>query len=328
MQKTNVSRRRFLKAAAAASAVPLVSRSGFADSYPSRPVHVIVGFSAGSASDINARLMGQWLSERLGQQFVIENRSGAGGNIASEYVIRAQADGYTLLYASTAIAINSTLYEGKLGFDVLRDLAPVAGVVQTPVVMEVNVDLPIKSVAGFIDYARANPGQINFATVGQGSLQHLVGEYFKMATGIDMVPVHYRGAAPAITDLIAGRVQVMFDVMVSSLAYLKGGKLRPIAVSPRLQDQLPGVPTIASAIPDFEASGWQGFCAPAKTPTEIVERINREANAILADSTAKARLGELGGQPFPGTPADFGKFLAVETEKWGKVVKFAGIKAE
>ncbi len=326
MHDPKMPRRRFLQFAAGAAALPLASRAALAETYPSRPVHVIVGFSAGSASDINARLIAQWLSERLGQQFVVENRSGAGGNIASEYVVRAQADGYTLLYASTAIAINNTLYEGKLGFDVLRDLAPVAGVVQTPVVMEINVDLPIKTVPEFIAYAKENPGKINMATVGQGSLQHLAGEYFKIAAGIDMVPVHYRGAAPAITDLIAGRVQVMFDVMVSSLAYIKGGKLRPLAVTPALQEQLPGVPTIAVSVAGFQASGWQGFCAPGKTPAEIVERLNREINLVLADANAKARLSELGGQPFPGTPADFGKFLAVETEKWGKVVRKAELK--
>jgi tripartite-type tricarboxylate transporter receptor subunit TctC len=326
MHEKRIPRRRFLQLAAGTTALPFVSRASFAETYPSRPVHLIVGFSAGSASDINARMIAQWLSERMSQQFVVENRSGAGGNIASEYVVRAQPDGYTLLYGSTAIAINNTLYEGKLGFDVLRDLTPVAGVVQTPVVMEVNPDLPVKTVAEFIDYAKANPGKINMATVGQGSLQHLTGEYFKMVTGIEMVPVHYRGAAPAITDLIAGRVQVMFDVMVSSLAYLKGGKLRPLAVSPTVQEQLPGVATIAATVPNFQASGWQGVSAPAKTPPDIVERLNREINAVLADANAKARLGELGGQPFPGTPADFGKFVAAETEKWGKVVRKAELK--
>jgi tripartite-type tricarboxylate transporter receptor subunit TctC len=289
-------------------------------------VHIVVGFSAGSASDINARMLGQWLSERLGQPFVIENRSGAGGNIATEYVVRAQPDGHTLLYASTAIAINNTLYEGKVGFDAIRDLAPVAGVVRTPIVMEVNPDLPVKTLAEFVAYAKANRGKINVGTVGAGSLQHLCGEYFNMVTGLDMVPVHYRGAAPAITDLIGGRVQVMFDVLVSSISYIKGGKLRALAVSPTVQEQLPEVPTIASAVPEFEAAGWQGFCAPAKTPVDLVHKLNREINAILADSASRARLAELGGQTFPGSPADFGRFIASETEKWGKVVRKADVK--
>ncbi len=326
MASLKIPRRRFLQLAAGATALPLTSRIGRADTYPAKPVHVIVGFSAGSASDINARMIGQWLSERLGQAFVIENRSGAGGNIATDFVVRAQPDGYTLLYASTAIAINNTLYEGKLGFDSTRDLAPVAGVVRTPIVMEVNPDLPVKTVADFIAYAKDNRGKINVATVGAGSLQHLCGEYFNMMTGLDMVPVHYRGAAPAITDLIAGRVQVMFDVMVSSISYIKGGKLKALAVSPTLQEQLAGVPTIAQSVSGFEAAGWQGFCAPSKTPGDIVERLNREVNLILADNTARTRLADLGGQPFPGTPADFGKFIASETEKWGKVVRKAELK--
>jgi len=323
MSRLRIPRRRFLQLAAAATAVPLAVR---ADVYPSKPVHIVVGFSAGSASDINARMLGQWLSERLGQAFVVENRSGAGGNIATEYVVRAYPDGHTLLYASTAIAINNTLYEGKLNFDSTRDLAPVAGVVRTPIVMEVNPDLPVKTLPEFIAYAKANRGKINVATVGAGSLQHLCGEYFNMITGLDMVPVHYRGAAPAITDLIGGRVQVMFDVLVSSISYIKGGKLRALAVSPTAQDQLADVPTIASAVPGFEAAGWQGFCAPAKTPSDVIGRLNSEINAILADDVARARLAELGGQTFAGSPADFGRFIASETDKWGKVVRKADVK--
>lgn len=323
MSRLRIPRRRFLQLAAAATAVPLAVR---ADVYPSKPVHIVVGFSAGSASDINARMLGQWLSERLGQAFVVENRSGAGGNIATEYVVRAYPDGHTLLYASTAIAINNTLYEGKLNFDSTRDLAPVAGVVRTPIVMEVNPDLPVKTLPEFIAYAKANRGKINVATVGAGSLQHLCGEYFNMVTGLDMVPVHYRGAAPAITDLIGGRVQVMFDVLVSSISYIKGGKLRALAVSPAAQEQLPDVPTIASAAPGFEAAGWQGFCAPAKTPIDVIGRLNSEINAILADHAARARLAELGGQTFAGSPADFGRFIASETDKWGKVVRKADVK--
>jgi tripartite-type tricarboxylate transporter receptor subunit TctC len=325
----NIPRRRFLHLAAGAAALPAATRIAFADTYPTRPVHLVAGFAPGSASDINARLVGQWLSERLGQTFVIDNRAGAGGNIATEFVVRASADGYTLLYASTAIAINETLYAGKLSYNSQRDLAPVASVVRTPVVMEVNRDLPVKTVPEFIAYAKANPGKVNVATIGVGSLQHLCGEYFKMMTGIDMLPVHYRGAAQAITDLIAGRVQVMFDVVVSSLSYINAGQLRALAVTTaKPQERLPGVPTIGEFVPGFEAGGWQGVCAPSKTPTEIIDRLNREINAVLADANSKARLTELGGQPFVGTPADFGKFIAAETDKWGKVVREAGLKLD
>ncbi|HEY4920677.1 MAG TPA: tripartite tricarboxylate transporter substrate binding protein [Xanthobacteraceae bacterium] len=326
----NMPRRRFLGLAGGVAALPAAARVARADVYPSRPVHLVVGFSPGSASDINARLIGQWLAERLGQNFVVDNRSGAGGNIATEYVVRAKPDGYTLLYASTAIAINPTLYEGKLSFDALRDLVPVAGVVRTPFVLEVNRDLPVNTVAEFIAYAKANPGKLNFATVGAGSAQHLYGEYFKMMAGIDMVPVHYRGAAPAITDLIAGRVQVMIDAAVSSLAYIKSGQLRALAVTTAAPqpDLLPGVPTIGQFVPGYDASGWQGVCAPGKTPPEIIERLNREIDALLADPKIKARLAELGGQVAAGTPADFGRFIAAETDKWGKVVRAAGVKAD
>ena len=326
----NIQRRRFLHLAASAAALPVAARIARADTYPSRPVHFIVGFSPGSASDINARLIGQWLSDRMGQTFVIDNRSGAGGNIATEYVIRAKPDGYTLLYMSTAVAINPTLYEGKLSFDALRDLAPVASIVRTPFVMEVNKDLPVKTVPELIAYAKANSGKINFATVGAGSAQHLYGEYFKMLTGIDMVPVHYRGAAPAITDMIAGRVQVMIDAVVSSLSYIKSGQLRALAVTTATPqpDLLPGIPTIGQFVPGYDASGWQGVCAPVKTPPEIVARLNREINALLADAKVKAQLAALGGLAAAGTPADFGKFIAAETEKWGKVVRQAGVKAD
>ncbi len=323
-------RRRFLQLAAAAAALPAATRIARADTYPTRPVHLVVGFSPGSASDINARLVGQWLSDRLGQSFVIDNRAGAGGNIATEFVVRAKPDGYTLLYASTAIAINSTLYAGRLDYDVRRDLAPVASVVRTPFVMEVNVDLPVKTVAEFIAYAKANPGKINFATVGAGSAQHLYGEYFKTMTGIDMVPVHYRGAAPAITDMIAGRVQVMFDAVVSSLSYIKSGQLRALAVttaSPQ-ENLLPGIPTVGKSVPGYEAAGWQGLCAPSKTPPEIVDRLNREINGLLADAAVNARLAELGGQVAAGPPTDFGKFVADEIDKWGKVIREAGVKSE
>jgi tripartite-type tricarboxylate transporter receptor subunit TctC len=325
----NIPRRRFLHLAAGAAALPAAARVAFADAYPTRPVTLVVGFAAGSASDINARLVAQWLTERLGQPFIIDNRAGAGGNIATDFVVRAPADGYTLLYASTAIAINTTLYAGKLSYNPLRDLAPVASVVRTPVVMEINRELSIKTVPEFIAYARANPGRVNMATVGAGSLQHLCGEYFKMMTGIDMVPVHYRGAAQAIPDLIAGRVQVMFDVVVSSISYINSGQLRALAVATKTPHELlPGVPTVGEFVPGFEAGGWQGVCAPGKTPSDIIDRINQETNAVLADAKLKARLVELGGQPSVGTPAEFGAFLATETDKWGKVVREAGLKPD
>ena len=325
----NLPRRRFLHLAAGAAALPAVARIAHAGTYPARPVHLIVGFGAGSASDIDARLVGAWLSQRLGAQFVIENRAGAGGNIASDYVIHAAPDGYTLLYASTAVAINATLDAGKVDYDFQRDTVPVAGIVRTPFVMEVNNDLPVKTVPDFIAYAKADPGTINFATVGPGSAQHLYGEYFKMLTGIAMVPVHYHGAAPALTDLIAGRVQVMFDVVVSSLSYIKSGQVRALAVTTAAPvDVLAGVPTVGQFVPGYEASGWQGVCAPKGMPPDIVDKLNREINAGLADADFKAKLAKLGGQPLPGTPADWGKFIASETDKWGKVVREAGVKAE
>ena len=325
----NIPRRRFLQLAAGAAAFPATTRFARAQAFPARPVHLVAGFAAGSASDINARLVGQWLSERLGQPFIIDNRAGAGGNIATEFVVRAPADGYTLLYASTAIAINETLYAGKLSFNAQKDLAPVAGVVRTPVVMEVNPDFPAKNVTEFIAYAKANPGKINYATIGAGTLQHLTAEYFKMMTGIDMVPVHYRGAAQAIPDLMAGRVQVMFDIVVSSLSYINAGQLRPLAVAtPAPHELLPGIPTISETLPGFGAGGWQGVCAPSKTPADIVEKLNSEINTVLADPKLKTRLVELGGQPTPGTPAEWGKFIADETDKWGKVVREAGLKTD
>ncbi len=324
----HIPRRRFLQLAAGAAALPAAPRIARADTYPSKPVHVVVGFATGSASDINARVIGQWLSENLGQNFIVDNRAGAGGNIASEAVIRAPADGYTLLYGSTAIAINATLYEDKLTFNVLRDLAPVAAAVRTPVVMEVSPELPVKSVPEFIAYAKANPGKINMATVGAGSLQHLCIEYFKMLTGVDIVPVHYRGAAPAITDMIADRVQGMFDVVVSSISFIKSGKLRALAVTPTPQDVLPGVPTIAEFVPNYEAAGWQGFCAPRGTPPDIIAKLNSAVNAALADPKTKTRIAELGGQPYGGPPEEFGRFIAAETEKWGKVVRKAGVKVD
>jgi tripartite-type tricarboxylate transporter receptor subunit TctC len=324
----SIHRRTFLSMAAGAVAMPAIVKTARAETYPSRPVRIISGFAAGSASDINARLFGQWLSEKYGQAFVIENRVGAGGNIACDYVVHSPPDGYTLLYISTAVAINQTLYAGKINFT-NNDFAPVGATVRTPVVMEVSPSLPVKTVEEFIAYAKANPGKVNYATVGVGSLQHLCGEYFKMMAGIDMVPVHYRGASQAITDMIGGRVQVMFDIVVSSLPFITAGQLRPLAVaSAAPQELLPNVPTITQTVPGFEAAGWQGFCAPPKTPPDIIAQLNRDVNAGLNDQKHRTRLLELGGAPAPGTPADFGKFIVDETEKWGKVVRQAGVKLE
>jgi tripartite-type tricarboxylate transporter receptor subunit TctC len=323
------SRRHFLQFAAGAATLPAITRTALAQTYPARPVHIVVGFSPGSASDINARLVAQWLSERLGQQFIVDNRPGAASNIATEYVVRSAPDGYTLLYASPPNAINATLYDGKLNYNFLHDIVPIASVVRTPVVMEVNLSLPAKTVPEFIAYAKANPGKINMATVGPGSAQHLYGELFKLMAGVDLVPVHYHGAAPAITDLMGGQVQVMFDVIVSSIEYIRSGKLRALAVTTaQRQEVLPDVPTVGETIPGFEASGWQGLVAPIGTPAAVIEGLNKEINAALADPQFKARLASLGGQVFSGTPAEFGKFLGAETEKWGKVVRAANLKPE
>jgi tripartite-type tricarboxylate transporter receptor subunit TctC len=321
-------RRRLLALAAGGAALPATTRFAVADDYPSRPVHIVVGFAPGSASDIGARLVAQWLSDHLGQQFVVDNRVGAASNIAAEYVVRSAPDGYTLIYATPPNAINAALYP-DLGFDFLHDIAPVASIVRTPFVMEVNLDVPVKTVPDFIAYAKANPGKINMATVGPGSGQHLYGEYFQMLTGVKLVPVHYHGATQAITDLIAGRVQVMFDVVVSSISYIKAGQLRALAVTTAArQDVLPGVPTVGEFVPGYEASGWHGLGAPRGTPELIIGKLNKQINAALADEKFKASLANLGGQVFAGTPADFGKFLADETEKWGKVVKAANLRAE
>lgn len=321
-------RRHFLRFALGTAAVFPVVRAAFADTYPARPVHIVVGFAPGSASDIAARLIAQALSERLGQQFVVDNKPGAGSNIATEFVVRSAPDGYTLFYASPPNAINATLYD-NLNYNFLRDMAPVASIIKRPVVMEVNLDVPVKTVPEFIAYAKANVGKVYMATVGPGSAQHLYGEYFKMLTGIAMEPVHYRGAAAAITDLIAGRVQVMFDGVVSSISYIPSGQVRPLAVTTAThQDVLPGVPTVGETVPGFEAAGWQGICVPAATPADIVGKLNQTINASLADPALKARLADLGGQLFVGSPADFGKFIADETQKWGKVVKAANVKAE
>jgi tripartite-type tricarboxylate transporter receptor subunit TctC len=287
-----------------------------------------VGFPPGGGTDITARLIGQWLSERLGQQFVIENRPGAGSNIATEGVARAAADGYTLLLVSAAHAINATLYD-RLNYNFLRDIAPVAGVIRVPNLMEVNPSLPPKSVPEFIAYAKANPGKVNYASGGNGTAQHLAGELFKIMTGVDMVHVPYRGDAPALTDLIGGQVQVMFGNMPSSIEHIRAGKLRPLAVTTAARSEaLPDLPPVGDFVPGYEASTWQGLGAPGNTPAEIVDKLNKEINAALSDPKIKARLVDLGGTVLSGSPADFGKLIADETEKWGKVIRAANIKPE
>jgi tripartite-type tricarboxylate transporter receptor subunit TctC len=296
--------------------------------YPTRPVHLIVGYPAGGTTDILARLVGQYLSERLGQQFIIDNRSGAGNNIGTEQVVNAAPDGYTLLLVNPANAINATLYE-KLQFNFVRDIAPVAGIIRVPNVMEVNPAVPARSVAEFIAYAKKSPGKVNMASSGNGTSIHVSGELFKMMTGVDMLHVPYRGSAPALTDLMGGQVQVLFDNMPSSVEYIKAGKLRPLAVTTAMRsDALPGVPTVAETVPGYEASAWFGLGAPKATPAEIVDKLNAAVNAGLADARLKGRLADLGGSMLVGTPADFGKLIAEETEKWAKVVKFSGARPD
>lgn len=320
-------RRRQLLHLAAGAALPVLSRIASAQAYPSRPVHVIVGQAAGSSSDIVARLIGQRLSERLGQQFIVEDRPGAGGNIATEAVVRAPADGYTLLLVNSQNAISTWLY--KLNFDFIRDIDPVAGATLVPLVMEVNPSVPTKTVPEFIAYAKANPGKITMASAGIGGPQHVAGELFKMMCGVNMVHVPYRGSTPALVDLLAGQVQVMFDVTASSLPHIKAGKLRPLAVTSATRlEVLPDLPPVADYVPGYEAIGWIGFGVPHSTPAAIIDILNKEINASLADQQIKAQLGDLGYSVLGGSPSNFGKFIAQETEKWGKVVSFAGIKAE
>jgi len=321
-------RRTILHLAASAAALPALSRAAIALDYPVRPVHLIVFFAAGGGNDIIARLMGQWLSERLGQQFVIENRPGGGGNIGTEAVVRAAPDGYTLLLVSPPNTTNGTLYE-HLDYDFIRDIAPVASISREPNVMVVNPSVPAKTVPEFIAYAKANPGKINYATAGIGSSQHMSGEMFKMMAGIDMVHVPHRGSAPALQSLLAGDVQVMFASMPSALEFIRAGKLQALAVTTAARSaELPDLPPVGDFLPGYEASVFYGIGAPKDTPPEIVERLNKEINAGLADPKLKARLSELGGAILPGSPAEFGKLIASETEKWAKVIKFAHIKAE
>jgi tripartite-type tricarboxylate transporter receptor subunit TctC len=321
-------RRRFLQLAAAAGALPAASRLTSAQAYPTRPVHVLVGFAAGGPTDILARLMAQWLSQRLGQPFVVENRPGVGGNLATDAVVNAPADGHTLLLVAPANTINATLYD-KLSFNFIRDIAPVGSFVRAFYVMEVTPALPVKSVPEFIAYAKAHPGAINMASAGSGTPQHVAGELFKLMTGVEMVHVPYRGSVPALTDLMGGQVQVMFDNMISSLELIRAGKLRALAVTTTARSAaLPDLPTVGDFVPGFEASATFGLGAPRTTPAEIVEKLNREINAGLADPKMKARLAELAGVVLAGSPADFGKLIAAETDKWGKVVTFSGAKPD
>jgi tripartite-type tricarboxylate transporter receptor subunit TctC len=323
-----LSRHRFLHMAAGAAALPAVSRIARAQTYPARPVRIIVGYPAGGGADINARLMGQWLSERLGQAFVIENRPGAGGTIAVDSVVRSPPDGYTLLLTGSPDAYNESLYN-NLKFNYIRDIAPVAGITRVPGVMVVHPSFPAKTVPEFIAYAKANPGKINYASAGNGTPQHICGELFKMMASVEMVHVPYRGGAPAVADLLGAQVQVMFDPMPESIAYIRAGKLRVLAVTTAARSEaLPDVPTVSDFLPGFEATTWFGVGVPKNTPVEIVEKLNREINAGLADPKLRARLADLSGTMLPGSTADFGKLIAEETEKWGKVVQAAHIKAE
>jgi len=318
-------RRNFLHLAVAA-ALPAVSRIARAQSYPTRPVRIIVGFAPGGGNDIMARLIGQWLSQRLGQQFVVENRPGAATNVATEAVVNAPPDGYTLLLASLPNASNATLYE-NLKFNFIDDIAPVAGIARDPFAIEVHPSVPVKTVPEFIAHAKANPGKINMASGGIGAGNHIAGELFKMMAGVNLVHVPYRGAGPALIDLLAAQVQVMFASISSSIEYVRAGKLRALAATTATRSPvLPDIPTVSEFVPGYEFSFWTGIGAPRNTPIEIVDKLNQEINAALADPNMQTRLAELGSTALPGSPGDFGKLIAEETEKWGKVVKFADIK--
>jgi tripartite-type tricarboxylate transporter receptor subunit TctC len=321
-------RRTFLQLAAGAAALPAVSHVARAQTYPTRPVRIISPFGTAGANDLVARLIGQWLSERFGQQFVIENRPGAGGTIGTEAAVRAPADGYTLLLAGTTQAINGTLYD-KLSFDFIRDIAPVAPIIRLPNVLDVNLSVPAKTVPEFIAYAKANPGKINMASVGTGSTPHVTGELFKMMAGVNMVHVPYRSAGAALTDLISGQVQVYFGTTASSIEHIKAGKIRALGVTTTARaEALPDIPTVGEFLPGYEASFWFGIGAPKKTPIEIVDKLNSEINAALADPKITARLADLGATVLPGSPADFAKLIADDTEKWGKVIRALNIKAD
>jgi tripartite-type tricarboxylate transporter receptor subunit TctC len=319
-------RRQFLHLAAGAAAMPALSRIAWAQTYPTRPVRIIVGFAAGGTNDILARLIGQWLSDKLGQPYIVEDRPGANGNIATEAVVRARADGYTLHLASTPDTVNATLYD-RLNFSFVRDIAPVASIMRTPLVVVVNPSVPVKTVAELIAYAKANPRRLNMGSAGIGSPPHVAGELFKMMTGVDMQHVPYRGGAPAVSDLIGGQVQIMFAAMTDCIEHVRAGRLRDLAVTTATPSEaLPGIPTVADVLPGYESSFWVGIGAPKNTPVDIVEKLNKEINRALADPTIKARLADLGASVLSGSPADFGKLIADETERWGKVVRAANIK--
>jgi len=321
-------RRQFLYFLGTIVALLTITRTAMAQTYPTRPVRLIIGYPPGGSADITARLMSQWLSERFGQPFVIENRPGGGTNIATEAAVRAAPDGYTLFLVAPANAINATLYD-KLNYNFLSDIAPVAGIIRFPNVVVVNPSVPVKTIPELIAYAKANPGKLNMASAGNGSTIHMSGELFKMMTGINLVHVPYRGGAPAMTDLLGGQVQIMFDNLPTSAEYVKTGKLRGLAVtSTTRSDVLPELPTVSEFVPGYEASAWYGIGAPKDAPAEIIDKLNKAINAILDDPTSKARFAELGASLLPGSPADFGKLVAEETEKWAKVVKFCGAKAD
>jgi tripartite-type tricarboxylate transporter receptor subunit TctC len=321
-------RRKFLHLAAGAAALPAMPRVASALDYPSRPVRLVVGYAVGGPNDIVARLMGQWLSERLGQQFIIDNRPGAATNIGTELVVRAPPDGYTLLQVGTTNAINPALYH-NLNFNFIRDIAPVASTMRTISVMVVNPSVPAKTVPEFIAYAKANPGKINMGTAGVGSPPHVYGELFNAMARVDLIPVHYRGGGPALVDLLAGQTQVMFEGITVSIASIRAGKLRALAVtSATHSDALPDIPTVGEFLLGYEASGWFGLGAPKNTPAEIIDKLNKVINAALLDPSMKRRIADLGNTPFSSSSADFGKFIVEETEKWAKVIEFAHIQAE
>ncbi|HEY4405223.1 MAG TPA: tripartite tricarboxylate transporter substrate binding protein [Xanthobacteraceae bacterium] len=323
----NLPRRRFFHLAAGAFAAPAIARHARADAYPSRPVRLLSGFAPAGGNDIIARLMGQWLTGRLGQTFVVENRPGAGTNIAAEVVINSPPDGHTLFVSNLSNAINATLYE-KLNFNFMRDMLPVAGIAQAPSVLAINASVPAKTVTEFIAHAKANPGRINMGSAGVGSTGHLAGELFKMMAGVNLVHVPYRGNAPALTDLIAGQIEVLFPSLGSSIEFVKTGKLPALAVTGATRsDAVPDLPTVAETLPGYQAASFYGIGAPRNTQAEVVEVLNKAVNAGLADPKLNARLIDLGSVPLPGEPATFGKLIADETEKWGKVIRFAGIKS-
>jgi tripartite-type tricarboxylate transporter receptor subunit TctC len=323
-----IPRRQFVHLAAGAAALPAVARFAMAQTYPSRPVRIVVGFPAGGTSDIVARVLGQWLAERVGQQFFIENRPGAGSNLATEAVARATPDGYTLLLIGGANTINATLFD-KLSFDFLRDIAPIASVFETPLVVEVNPSVPVNTIQEFITYAKTNPGKLNFATPGVGTPPHVAGELFKMTAGVNLVHVPYRGTGPMLTDLIGGQVQVAFDPLPASIEHIRAGKLHALAVTTASRSEaLPNIPSAGEYVPGYVASNWYGFAAPRNTPPEIIGRLNAEINAALSDPKIKARLIELGGTPLASSPVDFAKFVTDDTAKWAKVIRAANIKPE